>query len=129
LGLGVSYDKMKTLFLLIVLTRNGAGDINASFVNTQTQEQCQQKIQVVEAVFRAAGIAVIESRCIKNKQVFSGFEHALNSADIRYFYYIDLQEISVSILPMANWRQCMDTQKVNAGKAGGYCCSSVQAVQ
>ncbi|MBL3600014.1 MAG: hypothetical protein JMN25_09105 [gamma proteobacterium endosymbiont of Lamellibrachia anaximandri] len=31
---------MKLLFLLVLLTRNGAGDINASFVNTETLEQC-----------------------------------------------------------------------------------------
>ena len=44
---------MKTLFLLVLLTRNDAGDINASFVNTNTLAQCRQKEALVEGVFDA----------------------------------------------------------------------------
>ena len=74
---------MKTLFLLVLLTRNSAGDINASFVNTDTLEQCQQKALLVEGVFEAANIPVIESRCIRSELTFSEFNHASSSVMIR----------------------------------------------
>ena len=79
---------MKTLFLLITLTQNGAGDINASFVNTQTLQQCQQKLLMLEGVFNGSDIPVIESRCIKSDLQFSEFGHASTASKIRNYYLI-----------------------------------------
>ncbi len=120
---------MKTLFLLITLTQNGAGDINASFVNTETLEQCQQKALLLEGVFKASNIPVIESRCIKSDLQFSEFGHALNSSKIQNFYLVYLDEEAVLISAVSDWYSCMDQQK-NAVKQGRvYCSSSVQSIR
>ncbi len=118
---------MKTLFLLIMLTQNGAGDINAAFVNTETLEQCQQKALMVEGVFQASAIPVIESRCIKSDLKFSKFGHASTSTKIKNFYLIHFDEASVQILPMSEWRDCMDQQKKAVKQGRVYCSSSVQS--
>lgn len=131
---------MKTLFLLITLTQNGAGDINASFVNTHTLQQCQQKTQIVEGVFKASAITVIESRCIKSDVQFSDFGHASTASNIRNFYLIKRDEKSLSFLLMPDWQTCMRQQRseqaINVGKSDEnpqrvytsvYCSSSVQA--
>ena len=83
---------MKTLFLLITLTQNGAGDINASFVNTETLQQCQQKAMMVEGVFKGSNIPVIESRCIESDLQFSEFGHASNASEIRNYFLISFDE-------------------------------------
>ncbi len=124
---------MKTLFLLITLTQNGAGDINASFVNTQTWEQCQQKALTVEGVFKGSTIPVIESRCIKNDLQFSEFGHASTASKIRNFYLIKLDEKSLQISTMPDWRTCMNQQRSGellSGMQQGrvYCSSSVQSL-
>jgi hypothetical protein len=124
---------MKTLFLLITLTQNGAGDINASFVNTQTLEQCQQKALTVEGVFQASTIPVIESRCIKSDLQFSEFGHASTASKIRNFYLIKLDEKSLQISTMPDWRTCMNQQRSGellSGMQQGrvYCSSSVQSL-
>lgn len=131
---------MKTLFLLITLTQNGAGDINASFVNTHTLQQCQQKTQIVEGVFKASAITVIESRCIKSDVQFSDFGHASTASNIRNFYLIKRDEKSLSFSLMPDWKTCMRQQRseqaINVGKSDEnpqrvytsvYCSSSVQA--
>jgi len=127
---------MKILFLLITLTQNGAGDINASFVNTQTLQQCQQKMLMIEGVFKASAITVIESRCIKSEVQFSEFGHASTTSNIRNFYLITRDEKSLSFAIMPDWQTCMRQQRsgqaINAGKSGKnplsvYCSSSVQA--
>ena len=120
---------MKTLFLLIVITQNGAGDINASFVNTPTLEQCQQKALMVEAVFSASEIPVLESRCIKSALLFSGFDHASSSSKINNFYLISLGAESVAITEVSDWRTCMENQRNDIGTATVYCGSSVQSLR
>jgi hypothetical protein len=120
---------MKTLFLLITLTQNGAGDINASFVNSETLAQCQQKAQMVESVFTASAIPVIESRCIKSKLQFSEFGHASNASKIRNFYLLTVNEKTIQVSAMPDWRSCMTAQRNASAASRVYCGSSVQSIQ
>jgi len=120
---------MKTLFLLITLTQNGAGDINASFVNTETLEQCQQKALMVESIFATSNIPVIESRCIKSDLQFSDFGHASNSSNIRNFYLVYLDQETARISVMPDWHSCMNQQKSRVQQGRVYCSSSVQSIQ
>ncbi|MCW8924394.1 MAG: hypothetical protein OQK69_12335 [Gammaproteobacteria bacterium] len=120
---------MKALFLLIVLTQNGAGDINASFVNTETLEQCQQKALMVEGVFQASDIPVIERRCIQSNLRFSEFGHAAASSKIRNFYLVKLENSSVQVERMPDWKTCMLQAKQTADQKRTYCSSSVQTLE
>lgn len=118
---------MNTFFLLIILTQNGAGDINVSFVNTETLAQCQQKASMVEGVFQGSGIPVIESRCIKTDMQFSAFGHASMSSNIRNFYLINFDNETVQISVMPDWRTCMKQQNQGVKQGRVYCASSVQS--
>ena len=118
---------MKTLFLLITLTQNGAGDINASFVNTESLQQCQQKAAMLEDVFTVAKIPLVENRCIKSDLQFSAFNHASNSTEIRNFYRVQLDGDSVRVSQMSDWRSCMNQQKSKPEQGSVYCSSSVQS--
>lgn len=111
-----------------MLTQNGAGDINASFVNTETLEQCEKKTLMVEGVFKASNIPVIESRCIKSKLQFSKFGHALSSSMINYFYLINFDDVAVQIKKMPDWSTCMMRARQEVEQAGVYCSSSVQSL-
>ena len=120
---------MKTLFLLITLTQNGAGDINASFVNTETLEQCQQKALMVKGVFLTSNIHVIESRCIKSDLYFSEFGHASAASKNRNYYLINIDQKALQISVMPDWRSCMNQQKTRVEQGRFYCASSVQFMQ
>ena len=120
---------MKALFLLITLTQNGAGDINASFVNTESLQQCQNKALMVEGVFKASNIPVIESRCIESDLQFSEFGHASASSMIRNFYLIHFEDESADVSKMSDWRSCMNQQKIDPKQSSVYCSSSVQSLR
>jgi len=120
---------VKTLFLLIILTQNGAGDINASFVNTETLEECQQKALMVEGVFKGSNIPVIESRCIRSEFRFSEFSHASSSSMIRNFYLVHVGDQSIAITQMPDWKSCMKQAELGAKQGRLYCSSSVQALE
>jgi len=130
---------MKTLFLLIILTQNGAGDINASFVNTETQQQCQQKASMLESVFRSSNIPVIENRCIESDLQFSAFSHASTASKIQNYYLVYFDANTVRVSPVPDWRTCIDQYKYREiaghGVAMGaevgrvYCGSSAQSLR
>ena len=119
---------MKTVFLLIVLTQNGAGDINASFVNTETLEQCRQKALMLDGVFSASNIPVVESRCIQSDLKFTEFGHASASSKIRNFYLININD-EIQVTKMTDWSACMTLAKQGADKGKLYCSSSVQFLE
>lgn len=120
---------MKTLFLLIILTRNGAGDINASFVNTETLEQCRQKALMVEGVFKGSNIPVIESRCIRSDLRFSEFSHASSSNMIRNFYLLHIDDESIDIREVPDWLSCKQQEKQGVEQGKVFCSSSVQSLE
>ena len=120
---------MNTIFLLIVLTQNGAGDINASFVSTRTLGQCQQKASIVESVFKSSNIPVIEKRCIKSNQQASEFSHASSSSMIQNFYLIHFEGKTANITKQPDWRSCMESQKSGVNQGRVYCSSSVQSLK
>ncbi|KRT54355.1 hypothetical protein [endosymbiont of Ridgeia piscesae] len=119
---------MKTLFLLVLLSRNGAGDINASFVNTQNFAQCQQKALLVKGIFLSAQIPVVESRCISSELQFSEFGHATSSGMPRHFYLIRFNSEAVTIRPIADWQSCIAMQQRDTGPGRLYCSSSIQSL-
>ena len=120
---------MKTLFLLVLLTRNAAGDINASFVNTDTLDQCREKAQLVEGVFSGAGIPILESHCIRSELKFSEFSHTESSNMTRHFYLVHADAEDIDIKPVKDWPTCKQQEKQWAGKGSLYCASSVQTLQ
>ena len=120
---------MKMLFLLVLLSQNGAGDVTASFVNTATLEQCRQKEQMVQAIFATAELPVLESRCVSSELRFSEFGHATSSSMQRYFYLIRFEQEAVSIHQVPDWRSCMLGQKEGEGQGRLYCASSIQSIQ
>ena len=119
---------MKIVFLLIVLTQNGAGDINASFVNTETLEQCQQKALMLGGVFSTSKIPVIENRCIQSDLRFTEFGHASASSKIRIFYLININD-EMQLTKMTDWPACMALAKQGTAKGKLYCGSSVQFLE
>ncbi len=120
---------MKSLFLLIILTQNGAGDITASFVNTETQDQCELKALVVEGIFSSARIPIIESHCVKSDLTFSPFGHSESSRQKRHFYQIQFGQARAEIKPLKDWRQCKSSETKAGDSPRIYCSSSLQQLQ
>lgn len=116
---------MNTFFLLILLTQNGAGNVSASFVETDNREQCTVKQKVVAGIFSTARVKILESRCIPGRYRFSEFGHATSSASKRHFYWIDFNAMPIEITRASDWRSCMEREAA-IDKAGFYCASSIQ---
>ena len=117
---------MKLLFLMVLLTRNGAGDLNAAFVNTLTLAECEQRMLAVKGIFLSAGVDVAEARCVRSGLRFSPFEHAVSSRQQRHFYLLRFAPADVRITLRSGWRDCMQGAEDAGSESGIYCASSVQ---
>ena len=117
---------MKLLFLLLVLTQNDAGDVNAAFVNAATASECAQKKALVEGIFTSAGVLVVASKCMESKLRFSEFVHGSSSAMTRHFYLITASDTRFSIDELPDWRSCMKAKQHHPDPEGAWCASSVQ---
>ncbi len=117
---------MKALFLLVLLSQNGAGDINAAFVNTQSMAQCEQKAAMVRGIFASARIPILGYRCQKSELRFTPFGHVSSSRAPRHFYLIRFGSDKVEIQAATGWRDCMAAA---AEKPHHYCASSVQRLE
>ena len=118
---------MKTLYLLLLLTQNGAGDINAAFVSAEGMDACEQSRQKVAAIFESSRIPILYQQCQPSEQSFSPFWHANSSATERQFYLIELlkEGEGFKITPVKDYGACREKQSlIPSGQT--FCASSVQ---
>ena len=118
---------MKTLYLLLLLTQNGAGDINAAFVSADSMDACEQSRQKVAAIFQSSRIPILYQKCQQSDQRFSPFWHANSSASERQFYLIELLQEGegFKITPVEDYTACRKKPRLTPSEQT-YCASSVQ---
>lgn len=117
-----------TLFLLLVLSQNGAGDIHASFVNSATLTDCRLSQAMVQGIISSQGISQVFAECVPSTLKFTAFNHLGSTRAVRYFYLINVDGTeSIGIQPMQQWKACMAAQRhqQQVGKSS-YCASSSQ---
>ncbi len=117
-----------TLYLLLVLSQNGAGDIHASFVNSATLTDCRSSQAMVQGIISSQGISQVYGECVPSTLKFTAFNHLNSTRAVRYFYLINVDGTgSIGIQPMQRWEPCMTAQRQQqqAGKSS-YCASSTQ---
>ncbi len=122
---------MNTLFLLILLTTNGAGQNAVSFVNTDSAEVCQQKQAMIGAIFERAGIHIAEQQCVATKAQYSKFGHEASSDAPRYHYMVDFSGDEV-VVSNVDGRKACEARLQQRLRVGGndmekvFCASSQQ---
>jgi len=117
---------MEMLYLLLVLTRNGAGDVSAAFVNSESLEACRVSQAMVEGIFVSQGIPLISSECRLSPLRFTPFEHVDTTRARRYHYLIDPQASTPQIRPVPDWKRCREGESQRPGERRIYCASSTQ---
>ncbi len=120
---------MKSLYLLLLLTQNGAGDINAAFVNSDSLESCEQSRLLVEAIFKSRSIPVLYQQCLPSELRFSPFQHADSTRVERHHYLIvpPGEGSDLRIEPMEGQQGCL-AQRRQVEPMTAYCASSVQGL-
>jgi len=117
---------MEMLYLLLVLTRNGAGDVSAAFVNSESLESCRVSQAMVEGIFVSQGIPLVYSECRPSPLRFTPFEHVDTTRARRYHYLIEPQASTPQIRPVPDWPSCRKAERQGPGERRIYCASSTQ---
>ncbi|MEJ2454409.1 MAG: hypothetical protein P8103_09665 [Candidatus Thiodiazotropha sp.] len=118
---------MTSLYLLLLLTQNGAGDVNAAFVNSDSLASCEGSRLMVEAIFKSRSIPVLYQQCLLSDLRFSPFQHADSTRVERHHYLIvpPADGIDLRIEPMGDQQGCLAVRR-QVKPATVYCASSVQ---
>ena len=118
---------MHTLYLLLLLSQNGAGDINASFVNSDSLEQCRQSMALVEGIFSARKIPMLYRGCMPSPLRFTPFAHSDTSNVTRYHYLITVDGAQFNVEPLQSRTDCMERRR-RSDSERVYCASSIQRI-
>lgn len=116
---------MSTLYLLLLLTQNSAGDINASFVNSKSLAECEQSMLMVQGIFTSRDIPLLYRGCMVSPLRFSPFNHSNTSNVTRYHYLITVEGEKFAIESLQNRDECMGRGSRGATEQV-YCASSTQ---
>ena len=119
---------MGTLYLLLLLSQNGAGDINASFVNSESLARCEQSMLLVQRIFTSRDIPLLYRGCMLSPLRFTPFSHSDTSAVTRHHYLISTDGDRFSVEPAANRAECMEKRVQRQGE-GVYCATSTQQLR
>ena len=116
------------LFLLVLLTQNAAGDINASFVNADTEKACEASLLLTREIFVSRNITVLHSSCFVSPLRFTPFTHAVSTRVKRYHYYISTGDDGVEVIGLEDREACRQRLLNISHPRKGYCATSTQSM-
>lgn len=111
---------MKLGFLMIVLTVLDSGQFSAAFVNTQTLEECEQRAEVVHAVFESGDYGMEQVVCRASQAQFTPFSHEVEDGARRHAFIVSFDEEAATVEPVAS------CEGVHAHGEAVYCATSTQ---
>ncbi len=116
------------IYLLMVLSQNGAGDIHAAFVNNASLSECEASKAAVEGIFRSQNIPLLYSQCNPSELQFTEYRHTPTTSASRYFYLVSINnETEIEVTPAEQWQACVSGQReLQAAGNRVYCASSTQ---
>jgi hypothetical protein len=119
---------MNTTFLLVLLVLGDGGQMNASFVNTDSLNTCQNKSQTLDAILSTSNFEIIENRCVSSKIIFSKFEHSEKKKAAYYNYFVSMIDENLLIKRSEDQVECLaEKEKLALANNGNvYCVTSSQ---
>ena len=114
------------LFLLVLLTQNPAGDINASFVNADTEKACEASLLLTREIFVSRNITILHGSCFASPLRFTPFAHSVSTRVKRYHYYILPSDEGVEVIGLEDREAC---RRRLPSPRKGYCATSTQRMQ
>lgn len=122
---------MQTAVVMIILTVLPGGDISSSFVNIDTQEECQTRLQRIEPILRNGKIDVKEAGCFRSQAQFDYFDHDPPEDAPRFSYLIRFQGDQADVSELESVKACHDALARQSPQDGlrYYCTISTQALK
>lgn len=119
---------MQTAIVMIILTVLPGGDISSSFVNIDTRDECQTRLQRIEPILRNGKIEVKEAGCFRGEAQFDDFDHAPPEDAPRFSYLVSLQADRADVREMESPEACRDALPRQSPQHGlrHYCTLSTQ---
>lgn len=119
---------MNTGIVMIILTLLPGGDLSASFVNTDTLAECEQRLGRIRPILENGKVGLKEAGCFRSPAQFDYFDHDPPADAPRHSFLIELAGDLASVRKLAASEDCpaiLEQADRSAGKAR-YCTTSTQ---
>ena len=121
---------MNTGIVMIILTLLPGGDLSASFVNTDTLAECEQRLGRIRPILENGKMGLREAGCFRSTAEFDYFDHDPPADAPRHAFLIELESELASVRKLDAPGDCDALLAQEDGPVGKarYCATSTQAM-
>ena len=116
---------MNTGIVMIILMLLPGGDLSASFVNTDTLAECEQRLGRIRPILEGSKMEVKAAGCFKSAAMFDDFDHDPPADAPRNAFLIDLDGDAASVRKLGSAEECRAALEAS-GRQTSYCATSTQ---
>ena len=119
---------MNTGIVMIILTLLPGGDLSASFVNTDTLAECEQRLGRIRPILENGKVGLREAGCFRSAARFDYFDHDPPADAPRRGFLVELEGDLARVRKLAAPGDCDAMLEQVNGPAGTarYCATSTQ---
>lgn len=119
---------MNTGTLMIILMLLPGGGYSASFVGTDTPQECEQRLGRIRPILESGTAGLKEAGCFASTATFDDFDHDPPADAPRHTFLVTLAGDRASVRRQASEAECRSALEQAEGSAGQarYCTTSTQ---
>lgn len=119
---------MNTGIVMIILMLLPGGEPSASFVNIDTAEECEQRLDRIRPILEGGKAVLQEVGCFRSTVQFDDFDHDPPTDTPRHTFFVGLHGDQATIRKLKTLDECRSTQNRVNGKSQdkSYCTTSTQ---
>jgi len=116
---------IKEVILMIMMTGGGDGPVDATFIEVETQAECQERAANAIKVFPMAEITYVGHHCVTSQTRFSDFLHNPEPTGPKYYFDLVMSKDGKTLTaatPYVSLEICKD-------RGGTNCVMAYQNIQ
>ncbi len=119
---------MNTGIVMIILLLLPSGEPSASFVNIDTAEECEQRLDRIRPILEGGQAELQKIGCFRSTAQFDDFDHDPPADAPRHIFFVGLNGDQATIRKLKNVVECRSEQiEANTKPQGkSYCTASTQ---
>lgn len=116
---------MNSGIVMIILMLLPGGDFSSSFVNTDTLEECEQRLGRIRPILESGKVELKQAGCFQSTAEFDDFDHDPPAGAPRHTYLVDLKDGLATVRKLQTAGECRAALE-EAERQTSYCATSTQ---
>lgn len=121
---------MNAAIVMIILTTLPDGGVSSSFVNVDTLQSCETRLQRIRPVLENGNVGLKVAGCFNNELMFDYFDHDPPANAPRYNFLVEVKNDAADITKFNDALLCQETltQRQMEKDRQAWCTTSTQDI-